>query len=102
MLGQQIGTIASDLPQLGNGRVQVVDLATRAVVTADASDPRSQELVGTAHTGSLERMFALGGPILSRRFLGEATAACPLSGSAPYQGPRRWAGHLVGAGITGT
>jgi hypothetical protein len=38
VFGQQIGAIANDLPQLGTGRVQVVDLATRAVVTADASD----------------------------------------------------------------
>ena len=82
VFGQQIGTIASDLPQLGNGRVQIVDLATRAVMTADASDPCSQELVSTAHTGSLEHMFVLDGPILSLKFEDEATAACPLSGSA--------------------
>lgn len=89
MFGQQIGTIASDLPQFGNGRVQVVDLATRAVVTADASDPCGQELVGTAHIDSLERMFSLGGPILSRRFRDKVTALCTLSGSAPCQEPRR-------------
>jgi hypothetical protein len=98
VFGQKIGTIASDLPQFGNGRVQVVDLATRAVVAADAGDPRSQELVGAAHTGSLEHMFVLGGPILSRRFRGEVTAACALSGSAPRQNLAGGTGNLAGAG----
>jgi hypothetical protein len=93
VFGQQIATIASDLPQLGHGRVQVVDLAARAVVTADASDPCSQELVGTAHTDILEHTFVLDSPILSLRFRDEAAAACPLSGSAPCQGSCRCSGH---------
>jgi hypothetical protein len=57
VLGQQIGTIASDLPQLRNDRVQVVDLATGAIVVADADDTGQNELVGAAHPRTLEHMF---------------------------------------------
>jgi hypothetical protein len=39
VFGQQIGTVASDFLQLGDGRGEVVDLATCTVVAADASDP---------------------------------------------------------------
>jgi hypothetical protein len=57
VLGQQIATIASDLPQLRNGRVQVIDLATGAMVAADASDTSRNELVGAAHFDILEHIF---------------------------------------------
>ena len=57
MFGQQVGTVASDLPQLGNGRVQVVDLASGAMVAADASDTGRDELIGAAHSNIIEHLF---------------------------------------------
>jgi hypothetical protein len=53
VLGEQVRPIASELLQLGDGLVPVVDHSASTVPTAGSSDPGRQELVGRAHARSL-------------------------------------------------
>jgi len=64
VLTEQIDPATGHRAKLVDGNAHIVDLTASAMATADARDPGKKELVGAAHTNSLERAF---GPASRRR-----------------------------------